>query len=124
MNRVPLDDEAQRDLERRALANVAGLARRLGYLDKLHIRSEKRFVIGAAAGVVLLVLVLSILAIFQGSHDSSDLALQRCAVDVWQSRGQEVRDEIRRTRPDMSARERGVLYEDRMRDLTIAKCGR
>lgn len=87
MNRVPADDEAQRVLERRALANVAGLAQRLGYLD-------------------------------------SDLALQRCAVDVWQSRGQEVRDEIRRTRPGMSARERGLLYEDRMRDLTIAKCGR
>jgi hypothetical protein len=124
VNRVPADDEAQRVLERRALANVAGLAQRLGYLDKLHIRSEKKFVIGAAAGVILLVLVLAILALFQGSHDHSDLALQRCAVDVWQSRGQEVRDEIRRTRPDMSARERGVLYEDRMRDLTIAKCGR
>lgn len=94
---TPHNDDAQRELERRALLNVHTLAERLGASDKLDRRTEKRFAKWIAAVVGLVILAL-------GAHmllrpDNPQLQqLKRCELDeavkiVWEKRAR-VREQI------------------------------
>lgn len=61
-------DEAQRDLERRALRNVRGLVDKIERTDEADERAQRRllFAILAGAAIVLLALALAIFSIRGG----------------------------------------------------------
>lgn len=83
MNRVPADDETQRDLERRALLNASWLARKLGYQDSLDRRSERILVAAIGAGLVLLVTAIVVSGMANSKKEESELARHRCEVAVY-----------------------------------------
>jgi hypothetical protein len=111
VSRVPADDEAQRELERRALGNVARLAAKLGYHDVLERRSEKTIAIVLGLLVMALVASLAFSAWRSAGREQQALERQRCEVATfveifpgWQQRIRERTPDVSRQRQDELAR--------------------
>ena len=121
MNEVP--DQARRDLERRALLNAGLLAEKLGYRDFLDRRKEKAIVLLVGGLVLALVTAVALSVVMKARQDERDIARRRCAVEFQASpyRLEEVRAEIRKTRPDLTPRQRAGAVLDRLDELA-AKC--
>ena len=101
---APRDDDAQRELERRALLNVHTLAERLGASDKLDRRTEKKFAKWIAAVVVLVILALGTHMLMR-PDDPQLQQLKRCELDqavkiVWEKRAR-----VREQNPGITDRE-------------------
>ncbi len=61
-------DDAQRDLERRALRNVRQLVEKLEQSDEVDARSQKRMLLAIIAGAVLLALAIAIAIFLAGDR--------------------------------------------------------
>jgi hypothetical protein len=101
---TPRDDDAQRELERRALLNVHTLAERLGASDKLDRRTEKRFARWIAAVVGLVIVALGVQMLMR-PENSKLQEVKRCELDaavkiVWDRRAR-----LREQNPGISDRE-------------------
>jgi hypothetical protein len=112
---TPRDDDAQRELERRALLNVHTLAERLGASDKLDRGTEKKFAKWIAAVVGLVILALGVHVLMR-SDNPKQQELKRCELDaavkiVWESRAR-----LREQNPGISDRELetrvSVMHDD------------
>jgi len=112
---TPRDDDAQRELERRALLNVHTLAERLGASDKLDRRAEKKFAKWIAAVVGLVILALGVQVLMR-PENSKLQELKRCELDaavkiVWDRRAR-----LRGEEPAISDRELetrvSVMHDD------------
>ena len=112
---TPRDDDAQRELERRALLNVHTLAERLGASDKLDRRTENRFAKWIAAVVGLVILALAVHMLFTREAPKVQ-EVKRCELDaavkiVWDRRAR-----LREQNPGISDRELetrvSVMHDD------------
>jgi hypothetical protein len=123
---TPHNDDAQRELERRALLNVHTLAERLGASDKLDRRTEKRFAKWIAAVVGLVILALGVLMLTRPG-DSKPQELRRCELDaavkiVWERRAR-----LREQDPGISEREleaRVSVMHDDVKAEAARQCAR
>jgi uncharacterized membrane protein YgaE (UPF0421/DUF939 family) len=123
---TPRDDDAQRELERRALLNVHTLAERLGASDKLDRRTEKRFARWIAAVVGLVVLALGVQMLVR-PENSKLQELKRCELDaavkiVWDRRAR-----LREHNPGISDRElesRVSVVHDDVKAEAARQCAR
>ena len=59
-------DEAQRDLERRALRNVRNLVDKMEQTDQVDERSQKRLLLAIFAGAVVVVVAIAATILFRG----------------------------------------------------------
>ena len=109
MNRVPVDDEARRELERRALGNVARLAAKLGYHDVLERRSEKTIAIVLALLVLVLVAYLGFSAWRSAGREQQALERQRCEVATFVEIFPGWQERIRVRTPGVSRQRRDEL---------------
>lgn len=98
---TPRDDDAQRELERRALLNVHTLAERLGASDKLDRRTEKKFAKWIAAVVGLVILALGVHMLI-APEDSRKLEVKRCELDAAVDVVMEMRKEIKAAKPELT----------------------
>jgi flagellar biosynthesis/type III secretory pathway M-ring protein FliF/YscJ len=98
---TPHNDDAQRELERRALLNVHTLAERLGASDKLDRRTEKKFArwIGAVVALVILALVVHMLI---AREAPGKLEAQRCELDAAVDVVMEMRKELKADKPELT----------------------
>jgi hypothetical protein len=55
LSEPPSPDEAQRELEQRALRNVRGLVDKMDHLDTKATRNQKRMLVGLIIGVAVVV---------------------------------------------------------------------
>ena len=123
---TPRDDDAQRELERRALLNVHTLAERLGASDKLDRRAEKKFAKWIAAVVGLVILALGVQMLMR-PQDSKLQELKRCELDaavkiVWDRRAR-----LRGEEPAISDREletRVSVMHDDVKAEAARQCAR
>jgi len=123
---TPRDDDAQRELERRALLNVHTLAERLGASDKLDRRTEKRFARWIAAVVGLVILALGVQMLMR-PENSKLRELKRCELDaavkiVWDRRAR-----LREDDPGISDRElesRVSVMQDDVKAEAARQCAR
>ena len=123
---TPRDDDAQRELERRALLNVHTLAERLGASDKLDRRTEKRFARWIAAVVGLVILALGVQMLMR-PENSKLRELKRCELDaavkiVWDRRAR-----LREQDPGISDRElesRVSVMQDDVKAEAARQCAR
>lgn len=53
------DNDAQRDLEQRALRNVRGLVDKMEGLEELDARTQRRYLVGIVLGALVVVAVLA-----------------------------------------------------------------
>jgi hypothetical protein len=53
------DNDAQRDLEQRALRNVRGLVDKMEGLEELDTRTQRRYLVGIVLGAVVVVAMLA-----------------------------------------------------------------
>jgi len=98
---TPRDDDAQRELERRALLNVHTLAERLGASDKLDRSTEKKFArwIGAVVGLVILALVVHMLI---AREEPGKLEAKRCELDAAVDVVMEMRRQLKADKPELT----------------------
>jgi hypothetical protein len=122
VNPAPLDD-AQRALERRALGNVARLARKLGYQDALNARSEKIVVAAMAILLVAAIAAMALKVLSQASRDEAQLGWRRCMVAYRAAHTDEVRASVRASKPGLGGLELASSVEDRLGDLVNRACG-
>ncbi len=123
---TPRDDDAQRELERRALLNVHTLAERLGASDKLDRRAEKKFAKWIAAVVGLVILALGVQVLMR-PENSKLQELKRCELDaavkiVWDRRAR-----LRGEEPAISDREletRVSVMHDDVKAEAARQCAR
>lgn len=123
MNRLRVDDEAQRGLERRALGNIAALAHRLGYKDALDIRAERTIVVVLAFAVLVAVVYMVVMVAFQKSPDEARLAWRRCSVAYRAEHTPDARAEARKTYPNSSDPRLVAATEVLLRERIDAACG-
>jgi len=122
VSQAPLDD-AQRGLERRALGNVARLARKLGYQDALDARSEKIIVAVMALLLLAAVAAMGIKAMTQQSRDEAELDWRRCMVAYRAAHTDEVRASVRKAQADLRGFQLDSAVEDRLGELAKNDCG-
>ena len=113
---APIDDEAQRTLERHALRNVQSLAERLGYRDLLNSRQEKKLVVG------IVVFTVALIAYFVARVMASEPAAlvearKRCEMAIVLEEGDKLRKALHATRRDLSDHEIVRQVEGHMRDV-------
>lgn len=66
-------DDAQRELERRALRNVRGLIDKMEQTDEVDARAQKRVLVGIFAGAVVLALVIAVTLMFSKPQASTTI---------------------------------------------------
>jgi hypothetical protein len=100
---ISRDDDAQRVLEQRALANVQSLAEHLESQDKLDRRAEKwgaRLVIVAVGGILLALGILFVLR----APPANEEEFKRCVFDTQAKASFGYRERMRAENPGMSER--------------------
>ena len=122
MKQIPASNEAQRDLERRALGNVSRLAEKLGYRDFLDRRTEKTFVAVAGIAVGALVAVLAVSAIVSSKEDEVRLALQRCQVASYVEVLPEMERLVNSRRNDLTPEKRAAVARSYATDEARYRC--
>jgi len=123
---TPRDDDAQRELERRALLNVHTLAERLGASDKLDRRTEKRFARWIAAVVGLVILALGVQMLMRPGNSKLQ-ELKRCERDAAVKIGWDRRARLREHNPGISDRElesRVSVMQDDVKAEAARQCAR
>jgi hypothetical protein len=121
---VPRDDDAQRDMERRALLNVHTLAERLGASDKVDRRTEKAFAkwIGAIVALVILALGLQMLLI---PSSQKDIETKRCEIDAAADVVMEMRRDLKARTPaltDVQLERLVVVTDTPVKSAAEARC--
>jgi len=75
------DDDAQRTLERHALANAHSLARRLGYADAIDRYGDRFFLI--CVGIIVFFVVTAVaISMMSSRPDPRAIERQRCELDA------------------------------------------
>ena len=122
MSPVPLDDEVQRELERRALRNVSWLAAKLGYGDAIDRRTERWIV--AALGVFVVAAIAWVVASMtaKAREDEERLQRQRCEVDFRVKNFDRIRYQLMQEHPELTPVQRGQMMEERIHSDAVAGC--
>ena len=72
---APHSDDAQRELEQRALRNVRGLVDKMEGIDALDKTQQRRYLKLLVAGGVVFVIIIALLAL-RGSHSSAPVVIE------------------------------------------------
>ena len=119
-------DEAQRTLERHALLNVHALAQRLGYIDSLDRKAEKKGMKILAAAVGLLLVGLLAMS-FMPSRRADEDARRRCEIDAQAREGIRAKDELMAANPGLGGKELQEKLRERSKAMAAsakAECAR
>ena len=104
-------DDAQRELEQRALRNVHDLARRLEKVDA-NARAKDRFIIAWVAGIAACIAAAVALVIWMTPDNKAEIESHRCELDA----AVKIVDEMR---ADLKARDPALTKEDLERRVRV-----